>query len=155
LPRKFPYPSPNGEELRKRPAYYYKQSAAIPYRTKNGKLEILLITTTKKTKWIIPKGVVEPGMSAHDSAEKEAHEEAGVRGKLSEICIGSYIYEKWQAECVVDVYPLKVTHVSSEKNWQESHRKRDWFSIEQAVEKLQQPELVVMINTLTEMLKGS
>ena len=155
LPRKFPYPSPNGEELRKRPAYYYTQSAALPYRIKNGKLEILLITSTKKHKWIIPKGIVEPEMSPQRSAEKETLEEAGVYGKVSDNCIGSYRYEKWQAECVVDVYPFKVSRVCNEKNWPENHRKRDWFSVEQAVEKLQQPELVVMIKSLAEMLKAS
>jgi len=154
LPKKFPYPSPSGEILRKRPAYYYTQSAALPYRIKNGKLEIILITSTKKHKWIIPKGIVEPGMSAKTSAGKEAFEEAGVYGKVSDKCIGSYRYEKWQAECVVDVYPFKVSRVSSEKNWQESHRKRDWFSVEQAAEKLQQPELVSMLNILAEMLEA-
>ena len=93
-------------------------------------------------------------MSAQTSAEKEANEEAGVSGKLSDICIGSYSYNKWQGECVVHVYPLEVTHINSAKNWQECHRERSWFSIEQAKDKLKQNDLIAMLNTLARMLEA-
>ena len=47
LPKKFPYPVPDGKEWRDRPAYYYTQSSVIPYRVRDGKPEILVIASSK------------------------------------------------------------------------------------------------------------
>ncbi len=55
----------------------FQQSGVIPYRIIEGKVEILLITTRKRQGWVIPKGGLCKGMSPHDSAAKEAWEEAG------------------------------------------------------------------------------
>ena len=60
--------------------YDFTQSAILPYQKKNGKLEILLITSIRKKKWIIPKGFIEFNLSPFESAKKEAFEEAGVIG---------------------------------------------------------------------------
>ena len=38
---------------------YIEQSGVIPYRIQEGKIEILLITSLKKKRWIIPKGIIE------------------------------------------------------------------------------------------------
>jgi 8-oxo-dGTP pyrophosphatase MutT (NUDIX family) len=59
---------------------YFDQSGVIPYRKKEWKVEVLLVTSIKKKKWIIPKGFIEYNMSPFQSAKKEAFEEAGVRG---------------------------------------------------------------------------
>ena len=47
-----------------------KQSGILPYRIESGKLHILFITNRSGKKWIIPKGKIEPGMTALSSAEK-------------------------------------------------------------------------------------
>lgn len=145
LPKKFPYPSFDGVEKRIRPAYYYNQSSVIPYRYKKGELEILLIKSSKKNHYVVPKGIKEPGLSPRESAEKEALEEAGIEGRVAIDPIGFYTYEKWQASCTVSVYPMEVTFMLDEKDWEEKHRGREWLKPEVAAEKLFQPALKPMI----------
>lgn len=145
LPKKFPYPSFDGVEKRIRPAYYYNQSSVIPYRYKKGELEILLIKSSKKNHYVVPKGIKEPGLSPRESAEKEALEEAGIEGRVAIDPIGFYTYEKWQATCTVSVYPMEVTFMLDEKDWEEKHRGREWLKPEVAAEKLFQPALKPMI----------
>ena len=66
------------------PDWIYRQSAALPYRQGNKGLEVLLISTRKGGRWIVPKGIVEPGLTPRDSARKEAAEEAGIEGQMDE-----------------------------------------------------------------------
>lgn len=148
LAKKFPYPSFDGDEQRIRPAYYYTQSSVIPYRYNNGNLEILLILSSKKKHYVIPKGIKEPGLTLRESAEKEAQEEAGVKGKVALYPIGSYTYEKWEACCTVNVYPMEVTFILDEKDWQEKHRTREWLEPDVAAEKLFQHALKPMVLAL-------
>ncbi|MEN8176204.1 MAG: histidine phosphatase family protein, partial [Pseudomonadota bacterium] len=61
LPKKFPFPAPDGPELRDRPAYYYIQSSVIPYRLNDGRLEILIIASSKNKHSVVPKGIQDPG----------------------------------------------------------------------------------------------
>ncbi len=149
LPKKFPFPDHAGEEQRDRPAYYYNQSSVIPYRIRDGKLEILVVMSSKRKHWVVPKGVSDPATSLQDSAEKEAFEEAGVEGEVGEQALGSYQYEKWGAPCTVQVYPMKVTHIIEEAEWEESHRSREWVSPKQAMKQVRQAELKPLIEKLT------
>jgi len=146
LEKKFPYPSAvKATEYRKRPAYYYQQSSVIPYRINKGKLEILLVLSSKKKHFVIPKGIIEPGLTAQQSAEKEAFEEAGVKGQIDNNFVGEYQYQKWSATCHVQVYPLKVTELIADENWQESHRGRHWIKIKEAKKKIFQAELKTIL----------
>ncbi len=154
LPKKFPFPSPRGNENRDRPAYYYAQSSVIPWRIKNGKVEILVILSSKKKHWVVPKGIWEPGLTAPESAAKEALEEAGVEGLVADAVIGSYVYPKWGAGCTVEVYAMEVTRVLPSEEWQEAHRGREWVSLEKAAKKLKQDELKPMLWRLEAMLKN-
>ena len=56
LPDKFPYPAPDGAERRDRPAYYYHQSAVVPYRYRDNQAEVLLIGSSKRKHWGHPQG---------------------------------------------------------------------------------------------------
>jgi phosphohistidine phosphatase len=152
LPEKFPFPSPDGEELRDRPAYYYTQSSVIPYRMHNGKVEILIIRSSKNKHWVIPKGIADPGHSLQESALKEAWEEAGVEGEVLEEAVGNYRYSKWGAICTVTVYPMAVSRLLPEEEWEERHRKRRWVSPEEAATLLKQVELGPMVLTLEKRL---
>lgn len=138
LPREFPFPDINGEERRVRPAYYYSQSSVIPYRvTKKQGLQVLIVSSSKKKHWVIPKGIHDPGLTAQESAAKEALEEAGVQGTVAQKEIGHYSYPKWDAVCQVKVYPMKVEHVLDEVDWEERHRGRRWVSPKQAMKMLE------------------
>ena len=155
LPKKFPFPDHRGEERRDRPAYYYTQSSAIPYRLVDGKPEILVVMSSQKKHWVVPKGISDPGMTLQESAAKEALEEAGVEGEVESLPLGSYSYDKWGAECTVHVYPMAVTRVLPESVWQEKHRGRQWLAPEQAAKKLRQKALGPLIEALSKQLQTS
>lgn len=150
LPALFPFPDVHGKEQRIRPAYYYKQSCVIPYRLNNGQLEVLTISSSTNKHWVVPKGIHDPGLSAQDSAAKEAFEEAGIEGEVQEEIIASYEYEKWEAICIVSVFSMKVTNMLDKKEWQESHRRRCWVSVQDAVNLIHNKKLADIIATLPE-----
>lgn len=130
-----------------RPRYYYTQSGVLPFRIRKGKVEILLISKRGKKKWGIPKGIVEPGMTAPDSAAKECEEEAGALGNVSASTLGDYTVDKWGGRCHVTVFPMEVSHLV--EGWDESHkRKRKWFFAEEAQDIIRPRELVPMIDGL-------
>lgn len=125
------------------PDYFFDQSAVLPYRQVRGRLEILLITSRRKKRWVIPKGVRELGLDAAESAAKEALEEAGIEGKVSSESIGSYKYEKWGGVCTVEVFSMSVE--TRYDIWPESYRDRQWMSPEEAAGLVKEPELKEMI----------
>ena len=154
LPKKFPFPGPGSADLRDRPAYYYTQSSVIPYRVKDGRMEILVILSSKRKHWVVPKGIKEPGLSPQESAAQEAFEEAGVEGRVDASAIGGYRYQKWGAECSVEVYPMAVQRMVPDQEWEESHRGRRWVSPEQAAAHLNQPELRPLVLELAARQSG-
>ena len=113
--------------MKNKPKYWYKQSAVIPFRKTDEKLEILLVTTRKKRKWIIPKGIVEEALTSRESATKEAFEEAGIIGELIPKKLGKYSYKKWGGNCKVKVYALRVDSILD--SWEEDFRERKWIDI--------------------------
>lgn len=114
-----------------KPAYYYRQSGVVPFRQRGHQLEFLLITTRKRRRWTIPKGIVEPGLAAADSALKEAWEEAGIRGRLLPDALGVYPQQKWGGECLIEAFLLQVNEEAG--IWPEAgFRKRRWFSLDEA-----------------------
>ncbi|MBT8439105.1 MAG: NUDIX domain-containing protein [Gammaproteobacteria bacterium] len=153
LPRLFPFPELHDAETRSRPAYYYQQSSVIPYRDINGKLEIMVIMSSKNKHWVIPKGIHDPGLTAQESAEKEAFEEAGVEGKASKKELGRYRYPKWDAECEVKVFPMQVSKVIPEVQWQERHRMRQWLSVEKAAALIKNPDVQRLVKALPQWLE--
>jgi phosphohistidine phosphatase len=150
LPKKFPWPLKEGREKRDRPAYYYNQSSVIPYRLNDGNVEILIVRSSKKKHWVVPKGIHEPGLTASESAAREAKEEAGVEGKVLKKPIGRYQYIKWGATCIVDVYAMRVEYEIPESDWEESHRTRQWVLASKAAEMVKQEELGPMIISLSQ-----
>ena len=122
----------------------FRQSSVLPYRLGKKGLEVLMITSMKRKRWIIPKGIVEPDMTPWDSAAKEALEEAGVEGDVSSQKIGRYHYEKWGGLCRCDVFPLRVTKVHN--TWLESEeRDRTWVSGDEAVARLRHKKLKAIV----------
>jgi 8-oxo-dGTP pyrophosphatase MutT (NUDIX family) len=123
---------------------HFDQSGVIPYRRKEGKLEVLLVTSIKKKNWIVPKGFIEYHMSPFQSAKKEAFEEAGVRGSNGTRILGSYTVKKKGSELQTKIYSMLVTRVY--KDYPEKNlRKRKWFSINDAVKKVNIDDLAKII----------
>jgi phosphohistidine phosphatase len=153
LPKEFPYPAPDGPGRRRRPAYYYHQSAVIPFRMHKGKPQILVIYSSNRKHWVVPKGIMDPGLTARESAAKEAWEEAGAEGRIYDGSLGAYTCRKWGADCHVEVFAMEVTRLVPEKKWEESHRGREWVTPKQAAKRLKQQELKPMVMALAEKLR--
>jgi phosphohistidine phosphatase len=154
LPRKFPFPASHGPEWRTRPAYYYTQSAVIPFQLRQGRPEILVISSSRNKHWLIPKGIKEPGLSARESAAKEAWEEAGAEGRVFAEPLGVYNCKKWGASCSVEVFAMEVTHLVPERKWEESHRAREWVTPKEAVKRLKHRELRPLVMALAKKLRA-
>ena len=128
------------------------QYGALPFRVAQGSLEILLATSRETKRWVIPKGWPMKGKPPHRTAEREAFEEAGLKGKIQHRPIGSYRYEKKLkdgvfVDCEVEVFPLKVSE--QRRRWPEfEQRETRWFPPEQAAAAVQEPELAALIEKL-------
>jgi phosphohistidine phosphatase len=129
--------------MRTQPDYYYNQSAVIPFRFHCDALEVLLITSRRRRRWIIPKGIIEQDLTPIESAQKEAWEEAGVEGIVRGKSLGIYVNEKWGGVCQVAVYAMKVNTIHDV--WPEDDRTREWVDVETAAERVREPELTSML----------
>jgi 8-oxo-dGTP pyrophosphatase MutT (NUDIX family) len=134
--------------MKRKPSWFYQQSGVIPYRIKGSKVEVLLITSRRRGRLIIPKGIIDPGTTAVKSACKEAYEEAGIRGQPSITALGKYQYRKWGGTCTVEVFTLEVS--SMLETWPESEvRRREWMSVKQAGKAVEEPALKKLILSLS------
>lgn len=121
------------------------QFGALCWRVEDGKVKVLLVTSRRTRRWIIPKGWPQHGATPAGAAEQEAWEEGGVRGKVRPVCLGIYSYGKdirkgevWP--CVVAVFPMEVREEAD--RWPEkSQRKRKWVSLKKAASMVDEPEL--------------
>ncbi len=107
------------------------QAGAIPVRA--GK--ICLVTSSNGKRWVIPKGLIEPGQSPGETALQEAWEEAGLVGVLQPEPVGSFLYDKWCGTCHVTVFIMEVSAVAGD--WPERRlRQRDWVTLVGALQRL-------------------
>ncbi len=112
-----------------------QQAAAIPFRRREGAVEICLITTIRAGRWTVPKGFIDPGDTAPGTAVKEAREEAGIHGRVLGGPVGYYDTAKQGARYRVAVYLMQVDRVDDA--WEEqSLRQRRWTTVRQAKELL-------------------
>src|SRR5687768_16330036 len=136
------------------PAAPYPQSGVIPYRRRAGQIEVLLITSRRTGRWIIPKGMVEHYLTPALSAAEEAYEEAGVHGELSAEPLGSYAYARQGSRWTVSVYALEVDAVL--ERWPEmAERQRAWYSVEHAALLADGPGLQALIAALPDRIASS
>ena len=122
------------------------QCAALCYRVKkSGKVEILLVSSLETGRWILPKGWPMDGKTPAEAAAVEAWEEAGVQGKVIDLCVGLYSYNKWLNDgstlpCVVTVFPIRVKKLKNVFP-EMGARKRKWFKPEKAAVKVREKSL--------------
>jgi 8-oxo-dGTP pyrophosphatase MutT (NUDIX family) len=125
---------------RKTAARSSTQIAALPFRTRDGVLEVLLITSRETRQWIIPKGWRQKSRPPHDVAIRKARQEAGLVGRIAKRSIGSYRYEKRLAAndaiaCKVRIFPLEVERQLDD--WPEKgERDLCWLSPAEAVKRI-------------------
>lgn len=111
----------------------------------------MLITSRETKRWVIPKGNIQSSRAPHYAAALEAEEEAGIRGMVCPIPLGSYRYRKRRANGAslmadVDVFPLAVT--LELPDWKErAERERRWFTLAQAADAVDEPDLSELIRS--------
>ena len=114
-------------------------------------VSVLLVTSRESRRWVVPKGNPSSSLAPHAAAAREAEEEAGVRGAVCPIPLGSYRYRKRRKTGAslmldVDVYPLSVTEELSE--WKEAgERTRRWFTLSDAADAVEERDLADLIRS--------
>lgn len=122
---------------------WVRQAAAIPIY--NGL--VCLVTSSSGRRWVIPKGVIEPGQTAGETALQEAWEEAGLAGVLHSEPVGSYLYDKYGGLCHVTVFLMQVTDETAD--WPErTIRQRNWIPIDEALDRIREPGLREILESI-------
>jgi 8-oxo-dGTP pyrophosphatase MutT (NUDIX family) len=117
-------------------------------------LQVLLITSRGAGRWVIPKGGIEKGFSPAQAAAREAYEEAGVRGCISEPPLGTFTYSKRLRSgnvipAKVEVYAMRVEKAL--KNWPErAERRLKWAPVAEAARLVSEPGIARLLLLLQE-----
>lgn len=118
----------------------------------NGQLEVLLITTRQTGRWSIPKGWPIKGLAPHEVVEREAWEEAGVKGRAKKRAFGYFSYLKTledgrEVPAFVEVHLVDVRE--TKKNFPEcKERKLAWMRPVEAAALVSEPELKSLLRRL-------
>lgn len=130
-----------------------RQYAALPWRVgRSGALEVLLVTSRRRGRWILPKGWPAAGRSAAQSAAREAFEEAGVIGRPGSEPVGSYTCAALRDDGSVEprdvvVFGLQVN--GTLHDWPEKgRRRRAWWPVGEAAELVGEPGLAHLLGLL-------
>lgn len=121
------------------------QFAALCYRMRKNKVQVLMITSRGTQRWIVPKGWPMDGRTPAESAVQEAWEEAGARGQSDGRCLGIFSYSKDAEDlgalpCLAMVYAVRVEALADEFP-EAGQRKRKWMSRKKAAQLVSEPEL--------------
>ena len=129
----------------------FQLSGAIPYRRRKGHIEVLLVTSRRRGRWVIPKGRIPPPLSSRRSARREAFEEAGVEGKLSKDALGWYHHGRNGTAEPTEVFTLRVK--TEHDTWPEDDvRRRRWMPLAEARRRLKDPGLRRLLDRLESQL---
>jgi 8-oxo-dGTP pyrophosphatase MutT (NUDIX family) len=119
---------------------FLRQAAAIAVRQN----KICLVTSSNGKRWVVPKGLIDPGHTAGETALNEAWEEAGLVGTISSEPLGSYLYSKLGRTYHVIVFLMQVTKAT--EDWPEQAlRQRVWVTLDGALEQIEDPGLRELI----------
>lgn len=132
----------------------YRQAGVLAWRREGRKLLVALISSFSGRRWVIPKGLVDEGETARESAARETEEEAGLRGELSDEPVGEYEYEKWGGVCVVKLYLMRVTEELND--WPEREaRTRAWLTPTEASGQVREPPLRDILLDLKDLVRST
>ncbi|KQJ88351.1 nudix hydrolase 13, mitochondrial isoform X1 [Brachypodium distachyon] len=131
---------------------YRLVSGCIPYMLKEDeessclkddhvldRLQVLMISTPKRSDLIFPKGGWEDDESVDEAACREAFEEAGVKGNINVVPLGEWIFKSKskQGSCGLEgackgfMFALQVTELLESWPEQITHGRR-WVPVEEA-----------------------
>ena len=112
-------------------ALIVEQAGGIVFRRERGGSSILLVRAKRDpSKWIFPKGHIEPGETARVTAVRETREEAGVEGQALGT-IGDPQEFEWAGQRFrVQYFLILMTSESDETDG----REKAWFPFDEALE---------------------
>ena len=136
--------------LGRRPALL--QVGAICTRKRDGRMQVLLVTSRGTGRWIIPKGWPMRGRSLAGAAQQEAWEEGGVKGRIDPDPLGYYSYPKkldsgLVVPAEVTVYRLRVK-IMAEDFPEAAERRRKWVPPCKAAGMVAEPGLQEILRRL-------
>lgn len=121
---------------------------SIPFATKGNSIAVLFVTSQKRGRWILPKGIPKPNESHLSACQRESFEEAGVRGKvLGDFPLTGLITkyaEHRKQQFPVTYYPMLVNDQFNE--WPEQDRReRHWVLLQDASHAAYRDDLLAII----------
>ena len=120
-----------------------RQAAVIP--VSDGR--VCMVTSSSGRRWVVPKGMIDPGRTAGEAALLEAWEEAGLVGVLAQEPVGTYLSDKYGRSHHVTVFLMTVTEVADE--WPEQDvRKREWLDTDDAVDRIEEAGLREIVSAV-------
>lgn len=133
-----------------------EQYAAICYMRLPDGIRVLLITSRRSGRWVIPKGWAMDGRAPHQVAEREAWEEAGIRGKARKKPLGYYTYLKMldtgdKVASVVQVHLVEVVAMDLEFK-ERGQRTLVWLTPHEASILVREPELKSLLGQVETVL---
>jgi 8-oxo-dGTP pyrophosphatase MutT (NUDIX family) len=135
-----------------------RQAGALPYKMEPDGLRVLLITSRGTGRWVIPKGGIEKGFTPAQAAAQEAYEEAGIRGSIDPVPLGSYTYPKRMNSGRIKPASVLVFGLRFEKQlktWPEqSERRFAWMTIAGAIAAVRDPGVANLLRRLNEIHAG-
>lgn len=120
-----------------------------------AKTHVLLIQSTRRNGWVLPKGGWETDEECTEAAQREAWEEAGIvckvdydLGTIKETRPPKH-HSKEAPKALYQFYEVTVTREEAE--WPESHKRtRQWANYAEAADALKaRPELLEALNRST------
>jgi 8-oxo-dGTP pyrophosphatase MutT (NUDIX family)/CYTH domain-containing protein len=125
------------------------QAGALPFLFRNGILHLVLVTSSSGTRWILPKGGLEHGMTRPEVALMEAAEEAGVIGVVEP---GLKAQCRLGDQRLLHLYPLRVATLL--QHWPErAVRRRAVLPLDRALPRISDVGLAQSIRRLSRKLE--
>ena len=117
-------------------------SGGVAFRKVGAQIEVALISVGEKTRWQLPKGLVNKGETPEVTAVREVHEEAGIQTEIVAFLdkIEYWYFSKGEKTRVrfhkfVHFYLLRYLSGDVQDHDQEVNEAR-WVEIDQAIEML-------------------
>jgi len=109
-----------------------KEIGAFIYQRKDERLQLMLVSNRKGTRWILPKGQPEREQLDVEVALDEAYEEAGIIGRVDDSPVEVLHYTSSTGDVDLHVYKMKIGHLV--EDWPEqSFRQREMVDVDVAL----------------------
>lgn len=124
-----------------------KKVGVIPFQIIDGNITILLVTSIRTQRWILPKGNLKSNESRKKGGLREAFEEAGIDGKiLKDFPITMVMPDKTvsNGEAPVIFYPMQVENQA--ETWPEQDRReRKWMVLDAALAEIPSADILSVL----------